>query len=1395
LCSAHGEFMRYYSKQDAYAKKVKSQYRTAITCEYTDCPLFNTCPQMTFGGQLFGSKKAKIFFVFDSPDQDDVRYDFPAISTSGLYFREYWLELFLGEVGPVPHLLTYLVRSPLEDKSGSSRAATQTESAYCWEHFYKELMKHRPEVIVGFGGNIFNQIYKNAKNKEKLPPPESHAINKLRLAAMDVQLANDYTPKVFIGYDPSFFLKSPASAAYFIEDRDRVINHFCPNKKDLSKASISIDKIDLIETVDDALTFIDFLTRGLPKNEGLFDLAFDTETENLNLVYNNKFLSWQFTYKEGHAVFIPIDHPERPIFADVRDKMRLIEAFQKLLNSTPEKTRIRWIVAHNAKFDFGVLYGLYKILPRGTIPIWDTLLGMHWLDENRKGMSAVLDGKPYSLKTIGQELFGFKYKNEQLAARAEGDLVSLSFRDLVEYGGTDTILTWHLKHEQMRKAKEQPDHADIKLDRFMRHYYSPATRAVAVMECNGLYTSKKQLQYLQGMESPIWNRIEKITNIYLQGSPEVKAFRQEFSRLLQGEANIDYEEDLWGDSGTEDVLPVFNQNKKDQETAFYLDFLKLEPLAFSKKTKKPTLNKDFLQHYAEPEVYLELPTIKPYLEHYKTPINKDDEEPVFPKNPLQLILEYRELSKLGNTYLSNIAKMVADPKGDSIDKRVRASYWLSGTDTGRLCLRYDSRISVLGDCANVAPPIEPSKLGIPIKDVKVDDLVYCYDDDGNLQIKKVLWQGKTGTKKLLRIYWRAGNRKKKGYLDVTPEHRVRLLDGSYKMAKDLRPNDRLLSLARNVIKTNKNKANYYSTLYTSYNICKEHRFIYECLTNTKPDIVHHEDGNSLNNHPSNLKATSRSGHTSDHLYEHWRSGVFDNRGTKGAGHYLWNHQGKFTFLKELAKVKGSRKSPEGLANKNLIKNSASFKKRCQMFGIDPKVVKMRYDGYGCYISKGRLQKLLMTTSANTVALDLKIDYRTLKALVSFYGQEHLISNRKRSDQSKRKHTTLRNHIVVRVEELPGTYDVYDLEIEDCHNFIANEICVHNSSSNPNLQNLPSGRSKMAKEVKNLFVAEPPSKRWPEGTVLIQLDYKTAEVRWAAIFANDTNLIRLFNEAHDSLVKACSPNSNMTEEEFKITQLASDIHRRTASLMYGVEPAKVSKEQRQVSKSITFGLLFGMGVQTLAKNNGWSENEAEEKVEKFFSAFPQLRHYLEGTSKQAQSQGYLETFMGRRRRLDYLYKVNNFKFTAKANRLAKNAPIQGQSSDGGVVGLIQFLQYLLDNNLERRWLIQNVVHDSCLVQVPMLDLEKALYAMQHCFVQGMADYIKQHFGFTLPLPIECEIEVGLLYGDLTKWDGRPSTLPALIEKIKNDAHKLWYAKEVVDKDKPCEDLDLVKWYKK
>jgi DNA polymerase-1 len=206
--------------------------------------------------------------------------------------------------------------------------------------------------------------------------------------------------------------------------------------------------------------------------------------------------------------------------------------------------------------------------------------------------------------------------------------------------------------------------------------------------------------------------------------------------------------------------------------------------------------------------------------------------------------------------------------------------------------------------------------------------------------------------------------------------------------------------------------------------------------------------------------------------------------------------------------------------------------------------------------------------------------------------------------------------------------------------------------------------------------------------------------------------------------------------------------------------------------ITFGLLFGMSVKTLGNNNGWDEDEAVEKVNQYFAAFPQLQTWLENAKITAKKKGYVETLMGRRRRLQNLFATNDFRNENKALRLAMNAPIQGQSSDAGMLGVCVLVDYLLRNSLEKRWLIENVVHDSCLIQVPFEDIEKALPILQWCFVEGMADYLRKYFNIDLPLPIECEFEMGIRYGDLNKWDGRPNTLQQILSELKEKANKLW-----------------------
>lgn len=1542
-------------------KKIKDgAYYAAITCESHGCPLFSRCSQFASMGKKTSRTPIKLFFVFDAPDQGDVNEGVAAVSDAGMYFRKNWLNPFIQLVGATSYLITHLVRTPIVDAKNSPRAALASEAAYCWEHFWRDMMEYKPKALIVFGPQVFQQLYQKAINKEVLPDAEAQNIIKLRKNSYKMQFTADYSVAVFVGYAPSYILRSPNSKHLFTEDMNHVVNYISPGKMDLSKQKIEIDKIDLIDTVDGALDFIDFLTRGLPQNE-MFDLAFDTETDDLNRVFNNKFLSWQFSYKPGHAVFIPIEHPEKPIFADIKIKLKLIAAFQNLLNSSPEQTRIAWIVAHNAKFDLSVLYGLYRILPRGSIPIWDTLLAMHWLDENRKSVAAGTSAKPYSLKTLGKEFFSlkneqgnwvdFEYKSEALAARADGDLVNLSFDALVEYGGTDTILTWHLKQEQMRKAREeQKGNALEKLDRFMRHYYSPASRAIAFMECNGLHVSKEQLQYLQGEESPIWNRIDRIEKIDLQTAPEILDFKDEYKNIILG-TNISYEDDLWGNDNTSDSELVFNPNKKDQETPFYLNFLKLTPLALSKKTNKPTLNKEFLNHYAARDEYLTLPSVAPYVSYYTTPLSYDEEgDPVFPKNPLQLILELRELSKLGNTYLAGIGDMIGDKKGDCIDGRVRASYWMSGTDTGRLSSSSPNlqnlpagRSKMAKEIKNLFQAEPPSKkfpegtvlLQLDYKTAEVRWAAIFANDQNLIRVFKEARESLIAacapdstmsdeefeaTQLASDIHRRTASL----MFNVSPKDVSKSMRQASKClvgSTKLLTNKGIVSIS-DLVPIKDNDANWCQPLndvIVSSNKgavavrCINHKWVESTIkldTATGVSIQGDEDHPLLVWHNCEVvERKLKDINEGDFLVISRSNTVWPTESPKidftmeedsadpaedcsvqclicgenlgnltnhltvkhGVSSAEYRKQFPHSDMVSSAQIAKRMKSLLGTKYNLQVPNSPSKMspalasvlgylvaegdgQKYTMSGNVHKSTEMLQDFLRCFSlcfglsPKIREYPQITTTGVITVPQKVvrylfklglikgysntqrvpEIIFRsTKKEIIAFLrayfeGESSVKSNSivvmSASELLMQdiQYLLLSLNIVSKkfsdevrtsVGKELRTYYGLMLGIRDSRIFreVVGFISQHKQEQayaikSSSGQDSIYGLDQLLKELKRQYkVGDGGLHRYAIDGVSVRFGErisKSGKVEYTheklASRPHVLDALRLWSKKEHNLVYESVSWLHQTKSMLVAVSRKTIVEERTK--VYDIEvddPEHIFVANGFLSKNcITFGLLFGMGTQTLAKNNGWTENEAEEKIEMFYSAFPQLRDWLERNPKIAERDGYVETIMGRRRRLHDLYAVENFRTHAKASRLAKNAPIQGQSSDGGNIGLINFFQFLLDNNLEKKWLIQNIVHDSCLVQVPMADLEKALEAMQYHFVEGMADYIKKYFNFTLPLPIECEIEVGLKYGDLTKWDGRPSTLPGVREKLKEDAKKLWSKKE--DTGKPPSDFDLIPW---
>jgi hypothetical protein len=277
------------------------------------------------------------------------------------------------------------------------------------------------------------------------------------------------------------------------------------------------------------------------------------------------------------------------------------------------------------------------------------------------------------------------------------------------------------------------------------------------------------------------------------------------------------------------------------------------------------------------------------------------------------LLAYRAITKVRSTYALKTLSLL------DAESRLHPHFKFRPS-TQRLCVAAGTPIEVLRD-------VHLHPRGIAIEAVRPGDWAYTYDENLRLSLRRVVAVLPTGHREVVRVHWRGSrNRVERGYVDVTPEHPVRLVDGTYRDAHLLRQGDRVLSLARG------DDGQGYELLYaTGAKAVREHRFAFVQTTGSTPPHVHHRDGRKKHNLPANLEGKA----VGEHFRHH----------NEGAGNARWNPA-----------------SPH------------------------------------------------------------------------------------------HQRTKRNNHEIVAVEWLPTRVDVYDLEIEGTHNFIAGEVCVHNSCASPNVQN-------------------------------------------------------------------------------------------------------------------------------------------------------------------------------------------------------------------------------------------------------------------------------------------------------------------------------------------------------
>ena len=306
-------------------------------------------------------------------------------------------------------------------------------------------------------------------------------------------------------------------------------------------------------------------------------------------------------------------------------------------------------------------------------------------------------------------------------------------------------------------------------------------------------------------------------------------------------------------------------------------------------------------------------------------------------------------------------------------------------------------------------------------------------------------------------------------------------------------------------------------------------------------------------------------------------------------------------------------------------------------------------------------------------------------------------------------------------------------------------------TNPNMQQIPKAEENVEadqfavrKSVKDLYTVDP-------DCGLLQIDYKVNEVRWAAILAGDQVLARIFSEAAENLLAAqrAEDPALMKQAEF-----AEDIHRATASDMFSCTLDQVTKTQRSAAKAVTFGILFQQSAKALAVNLGCTEDEAQKYITMYFAKMVGVKNLVETLKLSAERKGFVEAPHGRRRRfwahmLPLSWKGRR-KHISRNARQAVNSPIQGVASDAAMIGgAYSLLEYIEDNN--EPWIIQNLVHDSCIVQVPKDHVERAILLMPELFVDKAMARMTQ-MGVTFNLPLGIDVEVGIRWGTTDKWNG-------------------------------------------
>lgn len=259
-----------------------------------------------------------------------------------------------------------------------------------------------------------------------------------------------------------------------------------------------------------------------------------------------------------------------------------------------------------------------------------------------------------------------------------------------------------------------------------------------------------------------------------------------------------------------------------------------------------------------------------------------------------------------------------------------------------------------------------------------------------------------------------------------------------------------------------------------------------------------------------------------------------------------------------------------------------------------------------------------------------------------------------------------------------------------------------SSQEPNLQNIPI-RLEQGRLIRKAFI---PAKK---GSLILAADYSQIELRVLAHISEDPNLTDAFTKGQD-------------------------IHRRTASEVFGLPMDAVDQDMRHKAKAVNFGIVYGISDYGLSRDLGITRKEAGQYIDLYFARYPGVKTYMDQIVLEAKEQGYVKTLLNRRRYLPDLFSSNR-NIRSFGERTAINTPIQGSAADIIKLAMIRVIDLIEERGLKTEMVLQ--VHDELIFEVPEEELTQAAKLIKDAMENAIS----------LNVPLVVDIKVGENWYDL------------------------------------------------